>query len=347
MKKKVVGLGICMLMFVAAVLPVAATETGCASCGDQTVKWEQLPDITENGTDVCVTSTMEIPRMLADDFKCTMTGPITDVHLWGSWFQDQKGIIKAIHLSIHEDIPANESPTQYSIPGKVLWQMNFSAGQFTEKLYHEGTAEWWWDPYTGELVPKADHAIWQYDINISATNAFIQQGTPNHPVIYWLDVYVETSTGIFGWKTAGVQWNDDAVYRVGTPTPMWLELKYPTGHPLQGRSVDLAFRITTTPVCCYKVEIPRQIRLFKVKVLVTETCNQSHTNVPWNITITRGAGIPLYFTGSIATIAAGGTATITSGSLVGFGVITITVKVNDCPPVVKRGFLFLWIVIVF
>ena len=336
-----------MLMFVAAVLPVVATETGCSSCGDPTVKWEQLPDLTQNGTDVAVWSNADIPRMLADDFKCTTTGPITDVHLWGSWLQDQIGTLTKIHLSIHADIPANQSQTGYSMPGAVLWQADFSAGQFTWHLYHESPAgEWWWDPYTGELLPQSDHMIWEYDINISATNAFTQQGTATNPVIYWLDVSVEAQGGIFGWKTAGVHWGDDAVYRIGAPNPTWAELKYPSGHPFQGQSMDLAFRITTTPVCCYKVVIPRQIHLLKAKVLITEICNQSHATVPWNITMTRGS-THTYFTGAIAAITPASTVTITTGSLIGFGFFTITVKVDDCPAVEKRGLLFFWFVIVF
>lgn len=343
MKKKLVGVGICMLMFVAAVLPVVATETGRLSTTDNGVKWEQLPDITQNGTDVMVTSTQDNPRTLADDFNCTTPGPITDVHLWGSWQNDQKGVITKIHLSIHADIPKNQSPTGYSMPGATLWQINVTSGQFTEKLYHEGTAEWWYDPYTGLLIPNSDHAIWEYDITIDPAAAFIQNGTAAKPTVYWLDASAEVQSGVFGWKTAAKHWNDDAVYLVGAPNPGWLELKYPSGHPFQGQSIDLAFRITTIPVCCFKVAI-QPVSIFRVKVRVTETCNQSHTNVPWNITVTYGS-THKYATGTISSIAAGGTAIIYSGFIFYLGPVLVTVKVNDCPPVQKRVLIIFWFVI--
>jgi hypothetical protein len=343
MKEKVVCVGICMLMFVAAVLPVVATETGRLSSTDNGVKWEQLPDITQNGTDVMMTSNVDVQRTLADDFKCTTPGPITDVHLWGSWLNDQKGVITKIHLSIHADIPKNQSQTGYSMPGGTLWQMNVTSGQFTETLYHEGTAEWWYDPYTGLVVPNSDHAIYEYDITIDPATAFIQNGTVTKPTVYWLDASVEVQSGQIGWKTAATHWNDDAVYRVLLPAPQWLELKYPSPHPFQGQSIDLAFRITTTPVCCFKVAV-KPITLFRVKALVTETCNQSHTNVPWNITVTYGS-THKYTTGTIPSITAGGTATIMSGVIFHFGVVLVTVKVDDCPPVQKRVFFIFLVVI--
>jgi len=339
MKKKIIGGGICMLMIVAAILPVAAAETQRISAGDPTVKWEQLPDITQNGTDVDATSNVDIPRMLANDFLCTTPGPITDVHLFGSWLQDQVGVISMIHLSIHADIPANESPTGYSIPGAVLWQMNFTQGQFTQKLYHESAAgEFWWDPYTGQFLPNSDHMIWEYDINITDTAAFVQQGTTTKPIIYWLDAYVTTQTGLFGWKTAATPWGDTAVYKTVPPNEQWKQLITPVGKP-----VDLAFRITTKPVCCFKVSIPL-FGFLGVKARVTETCNQSHTNVPWNMTITYGSNHK-YSTGTIGSIGALSTVTISSGFFFHFGTVVVTIKVNDCPPVEKRVFMLFLIVI--
>lgn len=41
-------------------------------------KWEQLPD--EDGWDV-----MAMDRCLADDWACTRSGEVTDIHFWGSW----------------------------------------------------------------------------------------------------------------------------------------------------------------------------------------------------------------------------------------------------------------------
>jgi len=250
MRKKIVGVFLSMLLF-ATVFAVA--EPIEISKMNTPIKWEQMPDETENGIDIRIDNNDGIMRTLADDFQCISTEPITDVHFWGSWNRDIKGEIQKIHLSIHEDIP--QGPGGYSMPGALLWEMDFY--NFDESPYADVPGEWWWDPYTGELIPMADYLIWQYDIYIDPAVAFVQQGTPDDPIIYWLDIYVELVPGIpgeFGWKTSIDHWNDDAVYYIDDD-PYWFELRYPSAHPYHGESIDMSFRITgeddTKPdLCC-------------------------------------------------------------------------------------------------
>lgn len=45
----------------------------------------QMPD--ENGWDVKATD----PLCLADDWMCSESGDVTDIHLWGSWLDEQVG----------------------------------------------------------------------------------------------------------------------------------------------------------------------------------------------------------------------------------------------------------------
>lgn len=45
----------------------------------------QLPD--EDGWDVKATD----PLCLADDWMCSESGEVTDIHFWGSWLDDQVG----------------------------------------------------------------------------------------------------------------------------------------------------------------------------------------------------------------------------------------------------------------
>jgi len=227
------------------------------------IKWLQLPDGTSNGIDIRVDSSDGIVRTIADDFLCTDLGLITDVHFWGSWKGDVKGRIKRIHLSIHSDDPpgpgGSDPENNYSKPDKLLWQHDFFAGQFGEALIRDLLddpqlrGEFWWDPVSGELIPDGDSQIWRIDIDIPPRQAFAQQGSPDRPTIYWLDVQVDTEEGQFGWKTR--RWpdhyNDDAVLAVGTELPfIWKELRYPPGHPYHGLeddSIDMAFVLTTRP----------------------------------------------------------------------------------------------------
>ncbi len=207
-------------------------------------KWLQLPDETVLGMDVNLSQEF----ILADDFECTETGPLTGIHLWCSWLNDllpSDGPDRVVFtLSIHADIPAEQSPTGYSMPGELLWMRTFQPGAFTARLWTDIVEEGWLDPPDLYLFP-GDHAIWQYNFEIPETDAFYQQGLPDLPVVYWLDVEaepVEAGTRI-GWKTSTDHWNDAAAWGMGIepyPGP-WSELLYPPGHEQFGQRVDLAF----------------------------------------------------------------------------------------------------------
>jgi len=261
--------------------------------------WPQLPDLGQNGMDVfCSPGAPEevvfdpmygniilpaIPqKMLADDFLCTAGGPITDIHLWGSWWEDRipqetalPGVVNPITftLSIWADLPADESPTGYSMPISRLWSATFEPGTYAERVYADGLQEGFYNPnQVGEWPPPQmvfgmDTVCWQYNFDIDPDEAFRQELGK----IYWLgveafypmrefylvgeppDEWLEVEEFYWGWKTSGVQhFMDDAVYRDWIEDPAepgmgywgpWIEMH----HPQTGESLDLAFVITPEP----------------------------------------------------------------------------------------------------
>ncbi len=227
----------------------------CTEPNDPNLKYLQRPDLTETGIDIRFDNADGIQRTLADDFPCTSQGRITDVHLWCSWLEDIKGEVEIIHLSIHDDIPASQSPTGYSIPGTLLWEKDFTPAEFNETLEYTlpaGQYEWWWDPYIPVVNPMGDRQIWRYDIYIHWDDAFEQEGEPNDPKVYWLDAWVVLSPNSpleaeMGWKTSRDHWNDAAVYDLGGGN--WINLLHPIGHPYEQTNIDMAFAITTQPEC--------------------------------------------------------------------------------------------------
>ena len=149
--------------------------------------------------------------MLADDFECRATSLLTDVHLWGSWKDDRRGQIQNIEIRIHPDDPVGPAGTdpqnEFSKPEPdVLWAMDFGPDEFTQQLYYTvpEPGEFWWDPLTGELLPGGDSQVWQIDIPIDPAQAFLQRGTEDKPVIYWLDVRVTTERRRFRLEDAAV-----------------------------------------------------------------------------------------------------------------------------------------------
>jgi hypothetical protein len=237
-----------LLLLAAATVLAFAASASADWDPSQPYKWVQYPDLNPTGMDV---NACEPYYLLADDFLCTKTGPITDIHIWGSWYHDvlPEGLPTAVGftLSIHEDIPESLSQTGYSMPGDILWIEDFTPGEFGVQVWADSLTEGWLEP-PDVYEPFGDSVCWQYNFFIDDSLAFIQQGTEEQPVVYWLDVQAHPldTQAWFGWKTSRDHWNDDAVWGTG-PEPYygsWFELTYPDGHPYYPESIDLAFVIT-------------------------------------------------------------------------------------------------------
>jgi hypothetical protein len=231
------------MVAVAAMLVGAAAQAALAdwNLGDPfKMHKPQLPDL--NGLDV----NFMFPKVLADDWQCTETGKVSDVHFWFSSRQDQPFILQNVHLSIHKDIPAAENPLGYSMPAQpALWERDIPGPEVLVRLWGEGL-QGWFDPNTQELIPQDHHNVWQANI-VRIPDPFIQErGT-----IYWLDVSVNAIGGptggpaALGWKTSLDHFNDDAAWADMDPgaAPVWHELR----DPRTGESLDLAFVITPEP----------------------------------------------------------------------------------------------------
>jgi len=230
-------------VFVLALSVVASADWDV----DDPAKWVQLPDINPTGFDVNATT----PYILADDFLCTETGPIENIHIWGSWRNDyfpfgEDYNAVTFTLSIHADIPASQSPTGYSMPGELLWMIEVDQGEFEARIWDEGLEEGWLDP-PDDYIPFGDSICVQYNFQFIGDLAFVQTGTESEPIVYWLDVqaHPHDQDAYFGWKCSFEHWNDNAVWVQGMEPWVgdWYELIYPPGHPWYQGQVDLAFVI--------------------------------------------------------------------------------------------------------
>ncbi|HOX56149.1 MAG TPA: hypothetical protein P5205_04705 [Candidatus Paceibacterota bacterium] len=213
------------------------------------VKFRQNPDPTIHGLDVLdswLTNTSPA-TLLADDFICTRTGPITDIHLFGSWLNDRVDYWPTFWVGIWDDVPRSGNTPSH--PGNLLWWQQFSPGQYRASVYQQGLTENFLDPNAPPHLLGQDHQIWKYDF--FPRNPYRQLGSPQLPRVYWLSVVTKTAPGrAFGWKTTRDHYNDYAVY---SPTMLTFSGNYPT--PMQpwqvivdhqGRKRELAFMLTTS-----------------------------------------------------------------------------------------------------
>jgi len=189
---------------------------------------------------------------LADDWRCSQSGAVSDIHFWYSWRGDLPlgAHIDRIGVQIRAD---DNSSGGFKKPGTTLWSTIVYPGQFTTRQY--GTWE------QGFYFPAWDYQGWYpddhqkvYQINIeNISNPFYQSaGT-----VYWLQLTAWTSPDAgpppepppypppgdpnIGWKTSGagvlsnaVYMNNGAWYKLPNPETM----TYPQ---------DLAFVITPEP----------------------------------------------------------------------------------------------------
>jgi hypothetical protein len=162
----------CKFLFIFAVASVLCTSTvllGDWNPGEPyKMHAPQLPD--PNGWDVCL-----MHQFIADDFMCTETGPITDIHFWTSWQQDNVGWIEGWYVAIYSD--------DHGWPGTSLWAWN-GVGNLNIRPYSKGTQGWRCPPPQNEQVFVDHNSTYQVNITNIPEPFFQQQGQ-----IYWLVIH--------------------------------------------------------------------------------------------------------------------------------------------------------------
>ncbi|MBX3426188.1 MAG: hypothetical protein KF688_10950 [Pirellulales bacterium] len=195
----------------------------------------QLPD--PFGWDVeIVTPQHEI----ADDWRCSQTGPVSDIHFWYSVAQGLETRIDHVLATIYAD----DRTGPFSKPGHVLWSRNFdlAAGEFKVVRDYGTGLQGFADPQQPIWTP-ADHATF-HQINIeNIVDPFRQE----LDTIYWLGLSVAwdvSPQSPVGWKTTLNPFADTAVFRPLLPGLPWAPLDPQYGAP---RPLDMAFVITGVP----------------------------------------------------------------------------------------------------
>ena len=234
MKKKIIGILVSMLLIGATGVAIADWEEG----DGHKMHFPQLPD--PNGWDVDFHD-----WWLGDDWKCSETGPVTDIHFWYSWAIDEVQDIPLISISIYSDDPGPPSK-----PYEQLWNRQFSADEFIIAGPWTGDQGWYHDP---DQWLEHDHQQY-YQINIvDISDPFEQE----EGVIYWLVIqmpYYSFPYPAIGWKTSKDHGNDNAV--VGVPGGDW----YPLWDPLtSGEPMDFAFVITGGEPCNPGIDIEKYV----------------------------------------------------------------------------------------
>jgi hypothetical protein len=221
---------ICSLVLIVTVAARAHWQEG----EPYKMHYPQLPD--ELGYDIDMTN-----YVLADDWGCTETGLVEDIHFWYS-VQNGDDIypphFSQVKVSIHDD----DRTGAFSKPGAQRWGRTFSATEIIINGPFDGY-QGWDNPEEYSNCRYPDHyTYWQVNIT-DIDSPFIQQ----EGNIYWLDLQVmgveDPYNHAVGWKETNVPyWEDAAVYRLAAGGS-WERIAVCS----ENRFCNLAFVITPEP----------------------------------------------------------------------------------------------------
>jgi uncharacterized repeat protein (TIGR01451 family) len=206
MKKKI-SILVMMLLIIPCTISIADWDPE----DGHKMHFPQLPD--PNGWDVYATAGLaDYPQIvLADDWKCSETGWVKDIHFWGSWLGDQEGIIDHFAIGVAANIPAGVDGIPYSRPGETLHEWGIYDWEVRGPYFGD---QGFYFAYIPEAFLNDHEKYYQYNVFIDEADWFWQEeGT-----IYWLflSAIVEFDpTGaqpLWGWKSSQNHWEDDACW---------------------------------------------------------------------------------------------------------------------------------------
>jgi len=231
-------------------------------------------------------------QMMADDFPCQAYGTVTKLHFWGNWEGGGPPNLPlqftGFRIGFHTDIPAipGQKPSQ---PGQELWMEDVPMS-YIQTRPRTWTIGHWYDPFTTDpnhwrAVQATIHEF-NVDLETYAKDngipLFIQEGTRQQPVTYWLSLQGLYFGGApegsrLGWVTTSLSqgWNDDATwilpaqYTGGGADP-WTDIKYQVysgvRHPWTPQSMNMSFVLVTRE--SVPIPEPAGLGLFGVALLV-------------------------------------------------------------------------------
>jgi beta-lactamase superfamily II metal-dependent hydrolase len=199
-------------------------------------KWIQSPNVTD-GFDTESWTDGATYKVVSDDWICTSGEPIIHVRWWGSypgWEDDVESSVSAPSIK----------PTSFVLKWYeyVDGSPNGEPGDLLATEICTTFTETW-----NAAVPVWDEpGKWEHEFVYDCD--LVTSWTQVMDTKYFLSiqaVFGETPTFPWGWANSDVHWNDDALY--STDTVVWTELYWPSGHRLDGYSMDMAFELWSPP----------------------------------------------------------------------------------------------------
>jgi hypothetical protein len=159
----------------------------------------QAPDLSNNALDfgALIVDPVAIKIILADDFRCTSSGPVTNIVILGSWFYDtlpEKQPALTVSIWSHNPGAGGTPPS----PGTELWSGTTSK----VRVYSSGPNRAWWQYVATPPFAGTQAGLYEYTLTAGRTTGlFLDANTT-----YWLSLAVDLKPGPesfpqLGWRT--------------------------------------------------------------------------------------------------------------------------------------------------
>ncbi|MHC4478242.1 MAG: DUF7901 domain-containing protein [Planctomycetota bacterium] len=193
-------------------------------------------------------------KMVADDFRCLGTMPVTSIHWWGSYRYWEEPCLppeapNSWRIGFWSNVAADPfADPNFSRPDILLWQIEVSADRVqTEWAGYDMHPMFPQDTCFQHYVQlEPEEYFWQSDYEVDTQDN-----------VFWLSIVAlygpRYQPGYpWGWKTRPWSWMDDAVWFDLAEAPgLGIELDpwsvNPIVDPLTDESFDVAFELDTDP----------------------------------------------------------------------------------------------------
>ena len=157
--------------------------------------------------------------IMADDWQCTETSIIKDIHFWGGWLNDVSSTINSFTITVLAD-----HPDISNLPGDILIQLEMPIDAFEITSLYE--PEWlgWYDPDLGYFIDSNHQTYYQYDLYLPDSLFFIQKAGET----YWLSIEANVDdTLLWGWQSSSDKNSNKAVWSWDETISFWMQSNEP------------------------------------------------------------------------------------------------------------------------
>lgn len=182
----------------AAMMLLLTTAFAVADWPNQYIKHDQMTPGVSNWAGASFIDSAGGSALSADDFLCTQSTSITDIHFAGFTQSLNNQNIQSFRITFWSDFPRTSNDESH--PDYLLYDQTIGPADLA-------------DPYKRGWQDNGDGT---FRINLPEEQWFNQRGTSADPIVYWIGIQAVIANDLFYWNFVDQYnaplWGDDAAF---------------------------------------------------------------------------------------------------------------------------------------